>query len=707
MMTSEVISGNESTAGQSQKLNRRNFKNIFDLKLEKKNSEKVEIIQKGFTLRAVAVALPIMLIAFFLNLLTTARYPPVPIGATPEKIGGWELVFIIIIATQLLGPRISKRFTPQEYAVMFAMFWFGLGVSLFISAFPGVYIWPVGVEPWKSTFPSEWIPDFWTAKDPAAVEGILKGLKPGETIPWGLWIEPMIFYMLTILGIYLSQFWVSVLLRKVWIEIESLPFPGQRMSSLLIMNATSYETGSERPNLFNFRLTWTKLFWVGFFVAFLHLFPDMAAFLVPVPKWVFAGWTRIDVKPYLASYLPGATLWLFYNPAFVAMLYFASLDFLASTALSWFVFRILYPVVGVVTGILPYSPGWEAEAYLSTDRGPIHSGTMVDLGFALGIGLFTIVINWKFIAKSFKAAFGRAKQEEEEIPSTLIWIGIIIFNLLLLGLMTANGMPFVLAFIWLVLLQITSISDARKHAETGDPGGLMHRLGVAWRPVIWDIGSGLGIFTKSPAETREAFATFFQTQAITGYPSFHFPIEGITAGCFKVGTDLKTSHMDILKGMLLAFILCTVIAVPTFIWMGYNYGLTNLTSNTLLVRSTSVSMAAGKSYTFTKTPPYDWGGGLHWPWMAIGIIVCGLIMYGRTVFPWFWLNPIGIFFGTSTMWWNIGGNSLFAFVLKALTVKLGGSRAYERYGIPLATGFLISYGFFLAFIQVVSALLKF
>lgn len=32
-----------------------------------------------------------------------------------------------------------------------------------------------------------------------------------------------------------------------------------------------------------------------------------------------------------------------------------------------------------------------------------------------------------------------------------------------------------------------------------------------------------------------------------------------------------------------------------------------------------------------------------------------------------------------------------AWVLKLLTLRIGGSRAYEEYGVPVATGFLLGY----------------
>lgn len=45
---------------------------------------------------------------------------------------------------------------------------------------------------------------------------------------------------------------------------------------------------------------------------------------------------------------------------------------------------------------------------------------------------------------------------------------------------------------------------------------------------------------------------------------------------------------------------------------------------------------------------------------------------------------------TSTLW-GIWFPFLIAWILKYLTLKIGGSRAYEEYGMPLMAGFIAGY----------------
>ena len=80
----------------------------------------------------------------------------------------------------------------------------------------------------------------------------------------------------------------------------------------------------------------------------------------------------------------------------------------------------------------------------------------------------------------------------------------------------------------------------------------------------------------------------------------------------------------------------------------------------------------------------------RWGYIISSIIVVWICYMLRMRFPWFFINP-SAFVAMSVLnsWWI---NTVLAFVLKYITLKIGGARAYEEYGVPLAVGYTIGYG---------------
>jgi hypothetical protein len=81
------------------------------------------------------------------------------------------------------------------------------------------------------------------------------------------------------------------------------------------------------------------------------------------------------------------------------------------------------------------------------------------------------------------------------------------------------------------------------------------------------------------------------------------------------------------------------------------------------------------------------------PWIAqavAGFIAALALSYLHARFVWFPLEPFGLFIATEE-WGTLTGiwiMFLAAWVLKYLTLKMGGAKAYENIGVPAATGFI-------------------
>ena len=74
-----------------------------------------------------------------------------------------------------------------------------------------------------------------------------------------------------------------------------------------------------------------------------------------------------------------------------------------------------------------------------------------------------------------------------------------------------------------------------------------------------------------------------------------------------------------------------------------------------------------------------------------GALVIAAVYVCRTLWYWFPLEPIGV-------WMGVAGTSTFiltswtiAYVLKKLTLRIGGVSLFQKKGIPLAVGFAVGW----------------
>jgi hypothetical protein len=99
-----------------------------------------------------------------------------------------------------------------------------------------------------------------------------------------------------------------------------------------------------------------------------------------------------------------------------------------------------------------------------------------------------------------------------------------------------------------------------------------------------------------------------------------------------------------------------------------------------------------------------WGDAGRWnsrpgteplaPYVLAGFAIVGALYYLSAHFIWFPLEPVGFIIGTSMMGAGLVGlwaPALVTWVLKTLTLRIGGSKLYEERAIPFVSGFAGGY----------------
>jgi hypothetical protein len=70
--------------------------------------------------------------------------------------------------------------------------------------------------------------------------------------------------------------------------------------------------------------------------------------------------------------------------------------------------------------------------------------------------------------------------------------------------------------------------------------------------------------------------------------------------------------------------------------------------------------------------------------LVVAIVLVGVLFFLRSSFSWWFFSPYVMFF-YDNMWLLNGG---VAWILKVITLKVFGAKAYEETGVPIAVGFL-------------------
>lgn len=150
--------------------------------------------------------------------------------------------------------------------------------------------------------------------------------------------------------------------------------------------------------------------------------------------------------------------------------------------------------------------------------------------------------------------------------------------------------------------------------------------------------------------------------------------------------DVRTK--SVLKVLLVTSIIAAVTVQFAIIWTGYTLGASTLPE---LNRALGVNVYDGCSTPavinrfLVAGPLTDW-----MPNVIAGMVIVLILGFVHARFIWFPLEPIGFIaaFSIDSVQWGMATPFFAAWIAKTLTLKVGGSKAYEEYGVPIAGGFI-------------------
>jgi hypothetical protein len=275
----------------------------------------------------------------------------------------------------------------------------------------------------------------------------------------------------------------------------------------------------------------------------------------------------------------------------------------------------------------------------------------------------------------------RSKLEEKEPMSyRSAYIMMILFLVLSVAIMMSVGigigpalvMPFTVFIFWIANARIWGTAGAT--LQGAEHGNAFYRI------FFWD-------HAPEP-RTREFMMSSYFSEWMVDVPKAFGGATLSSFAAFRMAKLANVDNKDVFKALMIGIIVGPISVLTAFVWVNNTFGLTKLAP---------FGTAFTDSLIDRTGNPDNWNikpGTTPWiPNMIIGMIIVGGLYYLHSRFVWFPFEPVGWILGTSymSMLWGIWFPFLLAWVLKTLTLRVGGTKVYESIGIPVAAGFLTGY----------------
>ncbi len=621
----------------------------------------------------------------------------------------WFLPFIYVaLIMEALG-RFSKRLklNPTQYVLLFIPLFLASGESYVLD---GLYngletLWGwiegasfaaftigglanPGAPSWIPAYES--LPSYVIPHSVAAATILWNGLKPGQSIPWGTYLGPIIFWSILLAVFMLFNLALSFTITgPEWTETEKLVFPYAVPTIYLVQSAITRDE-SGHSLLLGRKTAQMKVFWIAIMLGVIASVPELLS-IIPTYSWMSSyGYGQFPIPTsfinVMTSFLPGSTWGWVFNIPLAALVILLPYDILVTVLVFWLAIPVFYDTIAIKAGWVTYVPG--ANFWLYGEEPPFPYQNWAFTGLMIGLGIYFI---WKLrgrIAKVFKTLTGPTYYQGDFSVKIGAWM-LAITTVLLFVLFIAFGTNPVIALMLLVLYYIWAIGETRIIAEFWP---VLPLYMFTWWQLWWPVGAGLGIWKSVPAQTNEALtgAAFLteSTDAITGTAVG----AGFSMAIYKIAHDVKASIKDTFTWTAIIEIVFVPVSTIFLVWLFGHIGM----GNTPIAYVADSAEGMGITGFTRNWYPGDTFSAV-WGWTVAGVVVIFLLMWLRSLFPWFIFSPVGmiaVLYHPDWIWSSV----LIGLVLKYVFSKSLGPKRTEEYVTPAASGFALGFGVLYFFI---------
>lgn len=611
------------------------------------------------TLRAFLVGLALVVIVCFVATDVTYRLRAsrVSLGHVPMSLWlPFTLLFLVNPLLRHIGRGWSLR--PQELGLVLTMGF--IGAISPTKNVAGRLIAVIASPHYKASPENRWndyladhLPSWAVPTDKTGgVTQLWEGLPPGASLPWDIWIAPLLWWFSFFAAIFVACLCITVILRKQWVEHERIVFPLARLPLLMISDVDARGWP---------RVIRDRLFWIGFSIAaFILCWNILPLFWHNVPS-IPIGPTytsRINLGP---GYPP---LLIKFNFVMAAFGYLTNLEVL----LSIWLFHVLSVVE--IGGL---------NRLGVTVRPVLNSGLMIQqiAGFVT-LALFSLFTARSHILAVIRAAWNPAREDDrDELLSYRTAV-------------VAGALSLIYAMVW------------------------FHALGVSWIGVIAQLGmlfiyflglakivseTGL-VYIETPLRTQEIVASALGRTVSTGdhvgmaltanavesHRQYAMPTLAQVA---KLRDDFGWPRLPMLGSIGAAFVTGWVISVIYTLNLCYgSTGAANI-RHVFVFQGYSTRMWDRVVKWATDMPAWT---GTEMSMVAAGILGTLALSVLRLRLPRWPLHPVGFTVGyvypVRVTWFTV----FLVWSFKSVVLRIGGVALYrslQPFFIGLLTGYTI------------------
>ena len=468
-------------------------------------------------------------------------------------------------------------------------------------------------------------------------EGITEA---GQGIPYSAWAEPLFWWGLFLLALYVSMVSVAVILRRQWMERERLAYPVAQVGLAMIR-------GEERKSLVNEFFKEPSM-WVGC--------------AIPVLLGSLRALSRYDpaiAAPSLSWNIPlvgRQILQLNIDFAILGFSYLINANIAAGIC--------FFHLLAKFEKELFFFIGLKSDQKMIFGVNDLPFLSYQGVGALIGMVLLGLWIGREHLGKVFLKAVGRAPEidDGDEILSyRSAAIGTVGGGLVMVWWLWAMGTPMWIGLVFVVAAMLIFIGITRIVAEAG----LIKLRSPMIAPDL--VIQGLGSSLVGPTGVFNLSLAYFWAADIQV-----FVMATCSNGLKMIEEMPRWNRRLVFWAIILALLIGALGSFWMIFYLAYRDGGINL-----------------NSYFFKGLPEtaYDNAvrnidpAGVYWPgWFFFcgGGVAMVLMMMARQRLPWWPVHPIGFPIGANYMMNFVWFNVFLAWLIKTLVLRYGGAPLYRR-----------------------------
>jgi hypothetical protein len=592
-----------------------------------------------------------------------------PIGA----IFGLLVMILVVNGAIRLINRSSRlgirEFSSVELLTIYVMMLFAALLStagadnFFITTGPALFYFSSRENGWADLFyqyvPKHFAPG-WDGQtyQREVIESFYTGSITAAQIPWHAWSLMLISWAVLLLLVYATLFFISLVIRKQWIENEALSF------SLVQLPLQMVDVGDKSTLITGF---WhNRTMWLGVSLAgSVHILRGLNNYF---PDWpiipAFQGnayLIRFTELPWNAAGI--IDIQFFFGAIGVAFLLTRELSFSF-----WFFFLafklqlILATLSGYPAASLPKDSYLGRPTFISFQS---VGGWMMLAAILLWTARGHIKEMWRSAAnpnyRDVAKSDALSLNDSEPFSPRFTLIGLALSFLGVMGWCWFSGINPLAALVFFTLYAVVSLVLARLVVE----GGFLFPQ-MTFAPIEVLTGTILSAKTIGAAGlTRLSFLQpmLFADMRANLLPAFLHTL--------KISNDLKMHRSDTRRLLLAASCAIAVsLVVSTIYTVMFIYEGGGLTGYTWFTQNGPQDVFRGTAQMLSKQPEID---PKNWFWVALGgAAVLGMTM-ARARFLWFPFHPLAFIVSSGYPITQLWPSFFIGWLVKSLLLKFGGN----------------------------------